>query len=159
MATRRLSCRWLRKQKGVCWSEEQGEREGSAKRSGLRPACCQGAKPWGGTGVSDPSDCISGDFHLTDCRGRCSPSGWDPARRRPGHLGECGWLVISRREWEGADCPWGSRHKYSSLPCLSCFPAFNARFWSPFFKLLEGKGCAGAPLLPAESKAAKVRAG
>lgn len=98
--------------------------EASAKGNGLRPAWCRGAKPWGGTGVSDPSDCISGDFHLTDCRGRCSPSGRDPARRRPGHLGECGWLGSSRREWEGADSALGAAGS-STVPCPASAVFFN----------------------------------
>lgn len=40
-------------------------------------------------GCSDLPDCAPGDLHLPDCRGWCSPPGWDPARRRPSHLGEC----------------------------------------------------------------------
>lgn len=121
--------------RGFVWSEEQmgsaRAGEGSAEGKGLRPAWCPGAIPEsqalvrGSTGCSDPSDCVSGDLYLTDCRGWCSPSGRDPARRRSGHLGECG---CAGKGSGSAPCPSSYR---------GCFFVIEAGFWGSFFQLLS----------------------
>lgn len=130
------------RKKGKC---QEG---GVLQREWAETRLVSGSKALGRHGVSDPSDCISGDFHLTDCRGRCSPSGRDPARRRPGHLGECGWLGNSRREWEGADSALGAAGT-STVPCpasavlLSLILDFGALFLSSSkARHVKGQRCA-----------------
>lgn len=120
---------------GFVWSEEQIGRaragKGSVKGKALRPAWHPGtilesqALVRGGTCCSDPSDCVAGDLYLPDCRGWCGPSGRDPARRRSGHLGECG---CAGKGSNSVLCPSSYR---------GCFSVTEAGFWGSFFQLLS----------------------
>lgn len=120
--------------RGFVWSGEQKGSiragEGSVEGRGLRPAWCletgleSQAQVRESLGCSDLPDCAPGDLHLPDRRGWCSPPGWDPARRRPGHLGEC----VCKEGADSAPCPF---------LCRGCFCVTGAGFWESFSQLLN----------------------